>query len=208
MHTLVFDMDAMTEAAAVDALALLPRLCGLECYYCPDSYAEWRPPFSALTALEVLDFIMRCDARERPNAAAVLADAAQAPRLHSVSITFEFSNALCTLSSLKRLARDPAPLRHLVVGQGIKLPATDVSALTTLRTLCSLELHGPSLAGAATKPPSLRLPPRARASQPKSPLLKSTRASSLLTKSGRGDLEVSERAHLQRACTLTYPLFV
>ena len=66
-------------------------------------------------------------------------------------------SASCTLSSLQRLARAPAPLRHLVIGQGVNLSATDVSALATLRTLCSLKLHGPSLQGSSDEAAILAL---------------------------------------------------
>ena len=80
------------------------------------------------------------------------ADAAQAPRLHSVSITSQDCTASCTLSSLLRLARASAPaLRHLVIGPGVQLSATDVSALATLRTLRSLKLHASALAGSSNE---------------------------------------------------------
>ena len=132
-----------------------PRLAILRCYcngweYLQRNYCK--PPFSRSTALEVLDFDMYVISSEvvvATDAAAVLADGAQAPRLHSMSTAFSGYTVWCSLSSLQRLARAPAPLRHLVVGEGITLSAADVDALAALRDPCSLELHGPSLAGSS-----------------------------------------------------------
>ena len=81
------------------------------------------------------------------DAAGVLADAAQAPRLHSLSITCVSCHASCAFSSLQRLARAPAPLRHLVISHGIKLSAAVVGALGMPRTLRSVKLDHWMLVG-------------------------------------------------------------
>ena len=67
-------------------------------------------------------------------------------RLHSLFVKCVSCDASCTFPSLQRLARAPAPLRHLVIGPGIKLSAAVVVALAMLRTRYSLKLDKWTLA--------------------------------------------------------------